>query len=171
MLHTLHQFRYHLLALLALVLLHAAIPLPAGESITIKESDAQTLMKSIPKLKPADWENLPGLELVIDAKKQKSDAKILVEPDDVYILIPHPTDLWTQGPEAKYTKATWKDSELPLQWFIGDDVKTACEGTNVIIRGDGPLTIGHGDANAGDNWGSIRVKLVKVLKPVAKKKK
>ncbi len=178
MLNFLSTFKWRLLAFLLLVLLHAAIPLHSAEDdllgnavTSIKESDAQALVKSIPKLKPAEWAKLPGTEIKIDAKVHKTDAKVTVGPDDVYIVIPHPTDQWTQGPEAKYTKATWKESELPLQWFIGDDSKLAYEGANVIIKGDGPLTLGHGDANAGDNWGFIRVKLVKVVKPPTKKPK
>lgn len=177
MLSTFHRFRFHILAFLILVLIHGMIPTKAqGEDLvsafaTIKDTEAPGLIRNIPKLKPSEWAKLPGAEFKVDATKQKTETGITVEPDDVYIVIPHPTDQWTQGPEAKYTKSTWKDSELPLQWFIGDEAKAAYEGTNVIVKGDGPLTIGHGDTNAGDNWGSIRVKVVKVLKPVAKKPK
>jgi hypothetical protein len=147
---------------IALCFAHGAV---GADVPTIKESDAVTLAKSLAKLKPAQWAMLPGLEIKVLATAQKTETGITVSPDEVYLVVPHPTDVWSQGPQATYKHVKWNDGELNLRWFIGADSTDASSAPEaVFIKGDGPLLVGHGDGNAGDNWGFIRVKLFKVVK-------
>ncbi len=156
------------LAFLLLCVAHKAV---GADVPAIKEASAPALLKQIPKLKPADWVMLPGLEIKVLATVHKTETGITLAPGDVYIVIPHPADQWTQGPVQKYTKTIWNTGELNLKWFVGAEEHDASDGMDgCVIKGDGPLEIGHGDANAGDNWGFIRVKLVKVLPTKSAKK-
>lgn len=162
--------RLILLSILFLVLC-AAHKAVGAEVPTIKEADAITLAKAVPKLKPAQWVAAPGLEFKLAATTQKLNTGITVAPEEVYLIVPHPTDLWAQGPQNKYRNVPWNDGEINLHWFIGqDDTDAAGAAMNIFVKGDGPLMLGHGDANAGDNWGSIRVKLLKVVKAVKARK-
>ncbi len=167
--------RYNLVLLCVLfVLLCVAHGRVSGAEPVIPaltEAAVPMLLKQIPKLKSADWAALPGLEIKVLATAQKTETGITLADGDVYVVVPHPTDQWTQGPVAKYTKTTWNTGELDLRWFAGkESTNTAEKSDNCIVRGEGAFLLGHGDANAGDNWGFIRVKIVKILPAKGAKK-
>lgn len=166
--------RYNLVLLCVLfVLLCAAHKSVGAEPVVpaLTEAAVPMLLKQIPKLKAGDWAALPGLEIKVLATVQKTETGITLAGGDVYVVVPHPTDVWTQGPVAKYTKTVWNTGELDLRWFVGKDSTNTAESIdNCIVRGEGALLLGHGDANAGDNWGFIRVKIVKILPAKGAKK-
>lgn len=162
----------YILAAIAFILLCFAHGAVGAEVPTIKEADAIALAKLVPKMKPGQWASTPGLEIKLDATTQKTETNVTVYPEDVFLVIPNPIDVWSQGPQAKYRHVPWNDGELNLRWFVGQESKDAASAPDAIfIKGDGPLQLGHGDANAGDNWGFIRVKLLKVVKAGGKAKK
>jgi hypothetical protein len=127
-------------------------------------SDPTALMHSIPRMSEQDWEDLPGSTITVMANTAHTVTGITVGSGEHYVIAPNPTDLWAMGPADKYTHCRW-DGELRMMMTVGaHDPVDVSSPNGLLSQGEGALILSNNDGNYGDNWGFIRVKILKVSK-------
>jgi hypothetical protein len=138
----------------------AALGVKGGSTAPV--ADAARLVHAVPRMTGKEWDEIPGEPIVVLATKASTDTSITLSADDTYVLVPNPVDQWTCGPADKYTKVRWDAGEQHLCWKVGNGaMMSTTEKDGLIVRGEGALVLMGADANCGDNWGSVRVKIVR----------
>lgn len=105
-----------------------------------------------------DWDAIPVPVLTLESRESRTAAKIKVAAGDLYLIAPHPTDVWRAHPEME--KVDFRgDKEGHMRMLVRCGEK---EVDGFFVSETGPLTIGPKDDKCGDNLGSIRVKIIRV---------
>ncbi len=139
-----------------------AAPNAVSKSGGSEIADPSQLLHAIPRMNAKEWDALPGTEITVMAAREKTDTGITLAKNERYIVVPHPTDLWAMGPKDKYANVKW-DGEIHMMIKVGaaDSVDASLPG-KLVAQGEGELMLSASDGNFGDNWGSVRVKILKV---------
>ena len=149
------------MAIKAEISLLTVVPPKAGAD---EVSDPTALMHVVPRMSEQEWEDLPGSIVTVMANTAHTVTGITVESGEHYVIAPNPTDLWAMGPADKYTHCHW-DGELRMMMTVGShDPVDVSSPNGLLSQGEGALILSNNDGNYGDNWGFIRVKILKVAK-------
>lgn len=150
----------------------------AVESVNPRQADR--IARNLDKLTPEQWEAAPGVEVPVSAAR-RNDTGIVARPDERYLIIPHPTDLWlgdnrpNPAGGVMGTQVDWRglaegesnpQRHMIMAWCVGEwaDGKLTYVFSEPIVstESEGALMLGCQDHGLFDNEGAIRVKIIRV---------
>ena len=105
-----------------------------------------------------EWDAIQVPVLTLDAKEPRTPAKIKVAAGDLYLVVPHPTDIWQASPDLP--KVDFRGGNEGLMRLLVRCGEKEVDG--FFVSETGPLTLGPKDDRCGDNVGAIRAKILRV---------
>ncbi len=106
-----------------------------------------------------EWDAVQAqVSVTVQAKELHTGVKATMGPGELYLLVPHPDDLWQNNAETP--KIGWQghvDGSMKLIVYLGEKI-----GDSLFVSDTNALSLGPKDSACGDNLGTIRVKLLRV---------
>lgn len=134
----------------------------------VSEAQAKQLALLVPTITAAQWDQLPGQLVTIDARSDLTPVPFPVKAGERYVIVPHPDDRWLNvgGTPTLTARGGGAYGQYPIMALLaqsGTQIVEVMKQPMITIPAGGERIdlYGH-DRGHGDNSGSMRVKILKV---------